>query len=52
MREIEINYTNVRIDEVVVELARYVEQGYRIKTWKLSSAYGYEEKYIIELVKY
>lgn len=53
MREIRIKYNKVTIDEVVVELARYVEQGYHIVGCSIESTpcYG-EDKYTIELVKH
>ena len=53
MREIEITYTNVKIDDVIVELAKYIEQGFRIRCWTSSCGCRYEEeKHTIELVKY
>lgn len=50
MREIEITYTNVVLEEVIVELARYIENGFHIRTanWSWSP----ENTYTIELVKH
>lgn len=54
MREIEITYTNVKIDEVIVELARYIEQGYKITSWCTSLSYSSwdGDKCTVTLVKY
>ena len=52
MREVEITYTNVKIDEVIVELARYVENGYHIVSWSSSLCKYGEDEYTIRLVKH
>lgn len=55
MREIEITFTNVRVDEVILEVAEYIKQGYRVRSWRNSydgSTYRTGcEKHTIELVK-
>lgn len=53
MREIKITYTNVKIDEIITELARYIESGFRIMSWCTSCGGRYEEKkHTIELARY
>lgn len=52
MREIEITYTNVKIDDVIVELASYIEKGYRVASWSSKLCKYDEDKYTVRLVKY
>lgn len=50
MREIEITYTNVELEEVIVELACYIKDGFHLRgaNWSWSP----ENTYTIELVKH
>ena len=50
MREIEITYTDVKLEEIIVELARYIEDGFRIRCW--NATWSCDNTYTIELVKH
>lgn len=51
MREIEITYTDVTIEEVVIELAKYVESGYSIVSVQQEVGHYLKFKITINLVK-
>jgi hypothetical protein len=51
MREIEITYTDVSAEEVILELAEYVKNGYRIMSYQVQHGYGTASKQVVLLVK-
>ena len=53
MREIEITYTDVSTEEVILELAEYVKNGYRITSYQVQHGYCYgtASKHVVLLVK-
>jgi endonuclease YncB( thermonuclease family) len=52
MSKIEITFTGVILDQVIIELARHIEDGYHIGHMVANCSFGDNEKYNVELVKY
>jgi hypothetical protein len=52
MREVELTYTDVQIDEIIVEVAKYIEQGFHVRSWTTRGGHGWHNEQTIELVKY
>lgn len=52
MREIKFTYIGVSIDEIIVEIAKYIEQGYRTTSWSQHYS-SYDRDYVstVRLVK-
>ena len=52
MREVELTYTDVHIDEIIVEVAEYIKQGFHVRSWTTHGGHSYHNENTIELVKY
>lgn len=52
MRKVELTYTDVQIDEIIVEVAKYIEQGFHVRSWCTHGGHSIHNENKIELVKY
>lgn len=53
MREVKLTYTDVQFDEIIVEVAKYIEQGFHVRSWTTHGGCSlHPNEQTIELVKY
>lgn len=47
MCEITVTFTNAQLEQIIISLARYLQDGFRINAWSWC-----DKEYSFELVKY